>query len=278
MSLLSFRRKSLLGLIVTLLVFNVQAEMITVAGVGSLSPLVGVLAKTFEKENPGVSIQVMHPPLGSNGGLRAMSAGKVDIVLSGRPLKPNESGHAMPWVMTPLVFASQGGKSVKGFDLAAVADVYSARRTQWDDGKPIRLIMRGAQETELITLRALSKEIDAAIGLALKRDDLPVAENDLDAVAMLRRINGSLGTTTLGLLRLDETNTLKTIAVNGHLPSLQAMQKGDYTLVRKYYLVSSESPTALHSRFISYLTSPAAMKLAAKYAYAPFAVDEAASK
>lgn len=165
----------------------------------------------------------------------------------------------------------------KGLDPQSLADIYAGRRTQWDNGKPIRVVMRGAQETELKALRSLSKAVDEAIELAIKRTDLPIAENDLEALAMLGRISGSFGTTTLGLLRL-QGEQLKVFPVNGQQPTLDNLQKQHYPLVREYFLVRPAASKPAASAFLSFLQSPAALKLAARYEYSPLSAKQADSK
>jgi phosphate transport system substrate-binding protein len=264
-------------LVFSLLMQSLQAETITLAGVGSLSPLVSKLGEAFEKANPGHSVVVLQPPLGSAGGIRALNDRRIDVALAGRPLKTGEAGRAIPWLMTPLVVATQGGQLKTGLDTKTLADIFAGRRTAWDNGKPIRFVMRGLQDTESQLLRGLSREVADSLETLFKRSDFPVAENDLEAVETLERISGSFGTTTLGLLKV-QNSRLQTLALNGEQPSLLAVQKGKYSLTRKYFLVTGAEPQPVVAAFLAYVQSPAAMKLAARYEYAPFLEQEAGSK
>jgi phosphate transport system substrate-binding protein len=219
----------------------------------------------------------MTPPLGTGGGIRALNDGRIDLAMSGRPLKAGENGRSIAWLHTPLVLATQGGVLAKGLDEQTIADIYAGRRTQWDNGKPVRLILRGAEETELKILRFWSKEVDVAVGMALKRTDLPVGENDLEALALLARINGSIGTTTLGLLRANGEQ-IKPLPLNGVSPSLENLNKKNYPLVREYFLVVPASSKPAATAFLDFLQSPAALKLAARYEYGPLSVTSSANK
>lgn len=241
------------------------AETITVGGVGSLSPLLGILGEAFSRQTPGVRVVVIHPPLGSSGGMRALAAGKVDIALTGRVLKPEEAGIAKPWLQTPLVVATSGGKT-KGLSRAQLADIYAGRKTAWDDGRPVRLVLRGAHESETQSLRSMTPEIDAAVGEALKRPDLPVAENDIEAIKMIAQIYGSFGTTTLGLINT-ESIRLDVVPIDGIKPSTKALIDGSYPWRRIYHLVSRPTQTPATTAFLSYLNSPAALALARKFEY-----------
>jgi len=241
------------------------AETITVGGVGSLSPLLGILGKAYSKNNPDVRIVVIHPPLGSSGGMRALAAGKVDIALVGRALKPEEAGHAKPWLQTPLVVATSGGKT-KGLSRVQLADIYAGRKKTWDDGTSIRLVLRGAHESETQSLRSMSPAIDAAVSEALKRSDLPVAENDIEAVKMITQIYGSLGTTSLGLINTESVR-LDLVPIDGIKPSIKALDDGSYPWRRIYHLVSRPTPTTATTAFLAYLNSPEALALVRTFEY-----------
>lgn len=262
----SFKSATLL-LMSFLLPLSALAETITVGGVGSISPLLKQLGAEYAKRNPGIEIKVIHPPIGTSGGLRALADGKVDIALSGRALKPDEAEQATLWMQTPLVLATLGGKS-KGVTFSQIADIYAGRQTSWDDGKPIRLVLRGLQESETQSLRSMSAEIDQAVSEALKRSDLPVAENDINAIEILSSITGSLGTTSLGLIK-SENAKLQPLPINGQLPNLKSLENGRYPWRRLYHLVTKPHPSPATAAFMAYLNSPMAIAFARKLDYLP---------
>lgn len=252
---------------ISLLSSGVAAETVTLGGVGSLTPVVKLLGAEYAKKNAGVEINVIDPPMGSSGGLRALAAGKIDFALSGRMPKADETGQGKAWLQTPLVFATNGGKS-KGLMRADIADIYGGRQTVWDDKKPIRLVMRGEQETETKVLRSLSPEVDAAVAAALKRSDLPIAENDIEALNTLAKIHGSFGTTNLGLIKASGAK-VSVLSLDGMQPSAKALEDGSYRLVRQFYLVKGANPSPAAAAFVAWLTSPAAMTMARKLDYLP---------
>jgi phosphate transport system substrate-binding protein len=243
------------------------AETITVGGVGSLTPLVQKLAEDYSKKTPGVEIVVVSPPLGTKGGIRALAAGKVDILLSGRELKSDEAAQRVPWVKTALVLATNGGKS-KGFTSAQLANIYAGRQKNWDDNKPIRLVLRGEQESETRDLRSMSPELDAAVATALKRSDLPIAENDLDALDSLTKIPGSFGTTSQGLLTASGAR-LSIVPVDGLKPSGKGIEDGSYPWLRHYTLGTSKAPSPAATAFFAWLNSAPALAAARKFDYVP---------
>ena len=67
-------RLVLASVVASLLGTAVQAETIDVSGVGLAAPLMQRLAATYSKKQTGDSVNVVIPPLGSTGGIRACCA------------------------------------------------------------------------------------------------------------------------------------------------------------------------------------------------------------
>ena len=181
-----------------------MAEPVRVGGTGSASPLMQELGSAYRKQHPNDEVRVMFPPPSSAGGLRMLVSGKLDLVLSGRPLKPEEQAHVgrvFLYAKTPLVIAGRGGARKAGFTRSEIADLYAGRLTRWDDGSAIRIIMRSPYESDTLQLRKLSPSVDGAVQRALERPGMAYAENDLDAVDLLTKVPGSVGTTSLGLFK-----------------------------------------------------------------------------
>lgn len=239
--------KTGLLLMITLLASQAVAETINLGGVGCITPLAKRLASEYVRLNPGIEVRVVEPPLGSSGGLRALAGGKVDIVLSGRAPKTNEIG------LTRM----------------QIADIFAGRKTVWDDQKPIRLVMRSEFESETVALRKLSPEIDAAVAKALKRSDLPIPENDLEALETLQKIPGSLGTSSLGLIKASPTK-LTILRIDGIAPSVKTLESGRYPLARQFLLVTSPTPRPAVRALLAWLQSPAALAITRTFDYLPF--------
>lgn len=262
--------KTGLLLMITLLASQAVAETINLGGVGCITPLAKRLASEYVRLNPGIEVRVVEPPLGSSGGLRALAGGKVDIVLSGRAPKTNEIGLTRPWLRTPLVLATYGGHSPRsGLTRMQIADIFAGRKTVWDDQKPIRLVMRSEFESETVALRKLSPEIDAAVAKALKRSDLPIPENDLEALETLQKIPGSLGTSSLGLIKASPTK-LTILRIDGIAPSVKTLESGRYPLARQFLLVTSPTPRPAVRALLAWLQSPAALAITRTFDYLPF--------
>lgn len=248
-------------------VAHATADTVSIGGVGAVTPLVKRLAADFSRANRAIAVAVIDPPIGSTGGLRALAAGKLDIALSGRPLNPGETGVVHSWVRTPLVLATSDGR-LESSALETYAAIFSGARRTWDDGRPVRLVLRGAFESETLTLRSLSPAMREAIDAALARREAPVADNDLQALDLLVKVKGSLGSTSFGLAS-SHPDGLRMLPIQGRMPSLEGLASGHYPWHRSFQLVLGENPTEPARKFLAYLRSDRGYDTARKLGYLP---------
>ena len=239
---------------------SVAAETVFVGGPGSGSRLLLGLAGEFRKSAPGPEVLVADPPIGSGAAIRAVREGRLHIAISVRPLEDEEQNGDLvefEFARTPLVFASRDGFHESGFTLGELEDIYSGRRTQWDNGTPIRLILRSRFASDSRVIRAMSPGLDKAVSLSLARKGMVVAESDLEALQMIERTPGSLGPTTLGLVRLMDSGA-RVFTVAGRMPSASALADGSYPWFKTHYLVTRRRPAAAVQAFLDFLRSPQA--------------------
>ena len=263
---------TLLGITLT---GSVQAEeVIRVGGTGLGTLLLQRMSDSYSRIRPDVRVKVMVPPLGSNGGLRALASGALDIAVATVPssfpaASENEATNKIiPWVRTPFIFTGHDIVMGTKYTLAQVADIYSGRVAQWADGKPARLVTRTERESDTRLLRGISREFSEAITISSKRSGMPFAENDMDNQQLLERVPGSFGAIGLGQLLLSDS-PLKPISLDGVLPSAETLKSGAYRLEKPLYLIVSRSPSAGTMAFIQYLQSPDVLQAIGRYGFIP---------
>lgn len=252
----------------------VAEEIIRVGGTGTGMLLIQRASKSYAKLRPDVQVQAVMPPLGGNGGLRALAAGAVQITIVSipamYPAKPDEMGEnkIIPLARTPFVFTGHGITSATKLTLKQVADIYSGSLTQWPDGQPIKLVTRTERESDARILRAISPEMETAMLLSLKRAGMLFAENDFDNQRMLEQTAGSFGMVGLGQLLLTDS-PLKPFSLDGVSPSPESLQSGAYRWEKPMYLVIPKTPSAATLEFVQYLQSPGFMKSIRPYGFIP---------
>lgn len=256
-------------------------EIVRVGGTGSGTLLLQHMAQAYVRQQPGTQIKAVLPPLGGNGGLRALSAAAIDLAIVSSPPRRASgedapAGGSLLWVKTPLAMVARNGaggngSSNPGLSRDQVADIFSGRLAQWPDGRPIRLVLRSQRESDLKLLRAISPEIDAAVGLALKRTGIPVAENDVENRQILERTPGSFGIVPLGQLMLPENQPteLVPLPIDGVMPSTAALRSRAYPYEKPFYLAFGKAPSAATRDFLAFLQSPAALEILARLGFVP---------
>jgi phosphate transport system substrate-binding protein len=263
--------RTVLASLLALLGSVVSAEVINISGVGLSAPLMQRLADAYRKQQPGDTVTILLPPLGSTGALRALRNGRLDIAISGRQPSPDETagvGKTIELARTAFGFATSSGVRNAGITAKDLADIYAGRLLRWDDDQPIRLIMRPERESDTILVRRISTEVDEAMTLAAKRKGLVVAENDLDTIKLLETVPGSFGPTTTGLATM-QGSQVKFIAINGTLPSAKALAGGKYPLFKPLYAVMAAHPSQAAERFFAFTQSPAAREIMSAADFVP---------
>jgi phosphate transport system substrate-binding protein len=248
----------------------VRADAVRVGGTGSGGRLIALLADEFRRTNPDIEVSVVSPPLGSAGGVRALLSGNIDLAIRALPLSAEQRarlGAEFELARTPLVLATQDRRA-QGFGLAEVADIYGGRLTKWTNGVAIRVILRSEYEAETGLLRAMSPDIDREVRNALRRKGMVIAENDLDAIGLIERIEGSIGTTTLGLVKTQNRN-VTVLTLNGVAPSVTTLASGAYPWFKPLYVVTSKSPSPGTIKFLAFVRSAKARDIIRRAEYLP---------
>ena len=249
---------------------------IRVGGTGVGTLLLERMVEAYRAVKHDARVRTILPPMGSSGSLRALSAGAVDLaVVTFAPGQQNSplldsSAVVIPWVVTPMVFTGRDLPKGMKFTLTQVADIYAGRWGQWPDGSPIRLITRTETESDTRLLRAVSPAMNEAVGVALSRLGLPVAENDLLNQQMLERTPGSFGMLALGQITLTKS-VLKPAELDGTEPTVDNLRSGMYRLTKPLYIVLPRNPSKEVIAFSDYLQSHGSLRMLERMNFTPIA-------
>jgi phosphate transport system substrate-binding protein len=184
------------------------------------------------------------PNLGTSGGLKAVAAGAIDLALSARRLNDAEKAQGLverEFFSTPVVFAVHADVPLRRATLAELVALYAGRTPQWSSGAPVRLVLRPETDSDSRFLAALSPAMAEAQAAARARPGAHVATTDADATEALARINGSLGLTTLGLVRADNRG-LRVLELDGVMPDAQTLATKRYPHGKTIYWVTRGEP------------------------------------
>ena len=226
-----------------------EPTQLRLAGTGSVTELLKRLAAVFEAQNEA-QINVV-PSLGSSGALRALQDDALDVAVSGRPLKPEESKtlKVALTLSTPFVFVTSKPAS-HDLTVAAVVEAYRRADAQWHDGTPIKVILRPRSESDTLLMAELIPGLADAIETARKRVDIPIAATDQDN-ADLAELTGS----TLTQILL-EKRRLHAVPIDGVAPNLATLKNGTYRYRKPLLFVTGVKPSPLADRFLQFIQSP----------------------
>ena len=248
-----------------------RMETLTVGGTGSAMPLVGQFAQAYGSLEPNVKVRVVDPPLGSNGAIRAVLAGAVDLAVLGKPLTEVEKAQGcQDWELgrTPFLVVTERKLPLPGFTVEQLAAIYSGKMTTWSDGSPIRLVVRNLFETDTLILRKMSPDMDRAVDVALARPGMLVAANDLENIDLLERTPDSLGTSNLALVQA-QNRKLNALPIDGKEPTLAALRQGTYPYSKSIYLARGPRLSPVAQGFLEFILSASGKEILDRAGYVP---------
>jgi phosphate transport system substrate-binding protein len=281
MNILSSNGRSIKPLLLALIMSGtlssaVQAgEVVRIGGAGSGLSVMKILAEAFEKTHPGTKIRVL-PSLGSSGGIKALLHGALDVAISGRTLKSEESKSgavAVECARTPFVFAVHKNVTKTDVTTRELEMIYKGQMLKWPDGTRIRLVLRPAGDTDTAIVKNISKEMEQAVKASSSRPDMIVAVTDQEAADAVARIPGAFGGTTLAQTETED-HPVKLLSFNGITPTLGALAKGSYPLAKPLCLVTAPTTSAPALQFIRFIRSPQGRAILAKYGTLPAVGDK----
>jgi len=208
------------------------------------------------------------PNLSTGGGLKALQAGAIDIALAGRALTEGERAQGLsdqPLFHTPYVFAVHGEVPVQSVSLAQLAALYAGRTHQWPDGQPVRLVLRPPSDGDTAFVKSLAPALAEAVTQAQARPGSHVAMVDAEATEALERIGGSLGITTLGLIRA-ERRRLTALQLDGVRPDADSLTDRRYPHAKTVHLVTRTRRREEDSAVLARLGEPAVKQALLKLA------------
>lgn len=236
------------------------ADQLRVGGTGTATGVLEQIAPSFSAAT-GMRLTVV-PSLGSTGAIRAVAENKLDIAISGRPLRPAEAAGGLVQLgtfRTAFVMATSHGNP-NGFKSTELAGIYEAPIARWADGTPIHIILRPRSDSDTELLNELFPGMRDALETARLRPDVPTGATDQDNANLAERIKGSFTATTTSQIKTERRN-LRIVPIDGVEPTLANVVNGTYRYVKKLYVVARAVDGADAARFTEFLRSPEGLRL-----------------
>jgi len=189
------RLAAVLGAAALCLASAAAAETIVIPGSGSSQSMLRELAAAFEKQSPGVKIDIPDS-IGTGGGMKAAGEGKAPIARVGR--RPNEKEapyglNFLAFARQPVVFATHPAVKLKGITRAQSRDLFTGKIASWKEvGGPdlkVRIISRPTSETNFQLLqRSIPEWKDLVVTERSKS-----AATDQEMIQFIAEYEGAIG-------------------------------------------------------------------------------------
>lgn len=240
-------------------------DTVRINGSGSALDMLKPLMEAYRKSNRDVRLE-MEKPLGSSGAVKALLAGALDVVVSSKPLKPEEvakGAQLEEYGRTPLVIVTE--KSIRKANITTkeLEEIYAGTISTWENGDKIRLVLRPNQDVDTLILRTFSPGMNIAISKAHSHPGMIVAVTDPEAYLAVSKTPGGLGMTGLTSIITGKL-PLNSISLNGIKPTLKNLASGAYPLFKEISFVTTTRTTPAALKFIKFVYSPQGRAIAEK--------------
>lgn len=248
--------------------FAGQQTTIVTGGTGSGLGVLKVLGQHYSTLHPEMTIKVL-PSLGSAGGIRALQAGAIDLAISSRSLKEQETENVQQLLLgsSPLIFAVHPNTPIDDMTFSMAASMYSGAITTWPDGSQIRRILRPENDSDWLLMRRVSDEMAQALDIAQNTQGLHLAVTDTDAVSYLEQVSGSFGPTTLAMV-LAEKRKVRLLSLAGRQPAEVGADAG-YPMRKTFWLLIRSDARPGIRAFTAFIASPEGKKILAELGVVP---------
>ena len=238
---------------------------VTTGGSTSVEKVILSLSEAFMQENPDVD--VTYDPTGSGAGITGASDGTLDIGLSSRNLKDDETG------LTATVFALDGiaivvnnENTVEDLTLEQIKGLATGEITNWSEvgGPDLPVVLVGREAGS-----GTRDGFESIVGV----EDACVYEQELTStgavIAAVAANPNAFGYASLSAV--DET--VKAVTVEGVEASEATVQDGTYKIQRPFVFVTKEGAelSAAAQAFIDFATSDAVNEIVANAGAVPVA-------
>jgi phosphate transport system substrate-binding protein len=242
-----------------------QPAVLRLNGSGACLELLEAILGPYRQAHPEVRIDLGRP-LGSNGALKALLAGDLDLVAVARSPSPAETAQgaqALEYGRTPLALVTSRVAGPAGLTTDQLAAILAGEVKAWPDGQRVRVVLRPEHDTDTQLLKGLGPAVASALLAAHRRPGMMVGATDSDANEQVAGTEGALGTSAR-CATLVRQERLRPLALNGVEPTTEALAQGTYPLAKRILLVTTPATPAAGRDFLRFATSAQGRALAGK--------------
>lgn len=229
-----------------------------VAGSGTNLPLTAKLAAAY-KQTSGKVVEVPKS-IGSDGAIKAVTDGTIQLGLVSRPLKDEEKAKGLrliPYAAIGIAFAVHPQVPETDLSFADILAINRGEKTAWSDGKRILVLIRGMHDSSNLIWFSTIPGFEKVIQDALAAKRWQVMYHDIDMANSLRTKEGSFGHTDMTEIVIN--GGIKALSINGIAPTADNIKNGKYPWVKDLYFVYKGDLSEASREFVDFVRSPAGL-------------------
>lgn len=231
-----------------------SSDRLVLTGSSTVAPLALEIAKRFEKQNPGVRVDVQSG--GSSRGVADARSGLADIGMVSRALKPEESdlkAHAI--AMDGIGIILHSVNPVQTLTDAQIKAIYTGQIANWQavGGKDGRITVVNKAEGRS-TLELFLHHF------ALKNSGIKpqvIIGDNQQGIKTVAGNPGAIGYVSIGTAEFEavQGTPIKLLPMEGVAATVANVRDGHFPLSRPLNLVTKGAPSGLAKRFIDFARS-----------------------
>lgn len=232
------------------------SNTISTDGSTSMEKVIGFLSEAYMEEHG--DIKVTYNPTGSSSGIQAAAEGRCDIGLASRDLKEEETADLQGTVVAidGIGIIVHPDNPVTDLTIEQIGDIYKGKITNWKEV--------GGSDTPIVCIgrEAASGTRDGFEEVTGTKDNCKYSQELTSTGDVVQTVLGNPN--AIGYASVASVNdTVKTVSVEGILPTIENIQSGDYKVQRNFVLVTrKDTPLSEAAQeFFDYATSSQADSL-----------------
>src|SRR4051812_39696369 len=263
-------KTSLLLLAALAMASAASAQKLVIKGSDTLgAKLVPQLAEEYKAKHPGVSFEIAAE--GSTTGISAVIDGTAQIGMSSRRAKPKEMSAATAKGVTlkPTIVAHDGigiivnaSNPITKLTKRQIEQIFAGDVTDWSavGGKPGKI--------SLYTRNTSSGTYSDFKQLAMSNRDYASSSQKMAGNEQIAAGEGEKpeGIWHVGLAYLTAPG-IKTLAIDGHVPTKESVLKREYPLARPTFYYTNGAPTGEAAKFVDFTLSEEGKRIIEKVGF-----------
>lgn len=207
------------------------SHTVSTDGSTSMEKVIGVLSESYSAKHENVKIT--YNPTGSSAGISAVSEGRCDIGLSSRALKDEEAQTLDAAVLCydGISVIVNTENKIDDLTVAEIADIYTGKITNWSelggDDLPIVCIGREAASGTRDGFESVTGTKESCV----YAQELTSTGDVIQTVSSNPNAIGYASTASV-------KDTVKTVSVEGVMPTNDTILDGSYKISRAFYFVT----------------------------------------